>query len=297
MGGHIAVIGLGPEAIQNQFPGAATVSCSPSRSGAHSSGRSAPSYRPSAERAPTPTLNAANRSVSNDSHCLESGYAQKGFRPRRRSSAQGFRADWSVTSYNTRARDQIAGSGDAPIESMSVTLIDPVNVYVQTDRAVKYGVLFVLLTFTGFFMFELIKRLRIHPIQYLLVGLSLALFFLMLLSLSEHVVFALAYLAASAGCIGLLGFYLSFVLRSWKRGLGFAVLLSALYAALYGLLLSEDNALILGSILLFGILATIMILTRRIDWYAVGDAWQPLRDKSAADVAEVPAANAPNDIG
>jgi inner membrane protein len=220
------------------------------------------------------------------------------FLPRTRTvSAGGFRANWSVTSYNTTARDQIAGSDDAPMESMSVTLIDPVNVYVQTDRAVKYGVLFVLLTFAGFFMFELVKRLRIHPIQYLLVGLSLALFFLLLLSLSEHLVFSLAYLVASAACIGLLGFYLSFVLHSWKRGLGFAVALSALYAALYGLLLSEDNALILGSILLFAILAAIMVLTRRIDWYAVGDAWQPLRDRSPTGVVEATAASAHDDIG
>ncbi len=96
---------------------------------------------------------------------------------------------------------------------------------------------------------------------------------------------------ASASYIGLQGFYLSFVLDSWKRGLGFAALLSGLYAVLYGLLLSEDNALILGSILLFAILAAIMVLTRRIDWYAVGDAWQPLPDAPATSTAQVPAAN------
>lgn len=209
------------------------------------------------------------------------------FLPRTRDiSDKGFNAKWDITSYNTKARDQISATGpnpgDDPIEAMSVTLMDPINVYVQTDRAMKYGVLFVLLTFTGFFMFELIKQLRIHPIQYLLVGLSLALFFLLLLSLSEHMVFVLAYLIASTGCIGLLGFYLTFVLHSWKRGVGFGVLLTILYGALYGLLQSEDNALILGSLLLFAILATIMLLTRRIDWYAVGEAWQPLREVRAA---------------
>lgn len=204
------------------------------------------------------------------------------FLPRTRDvSDKGFNAKWDITSYNTKARDQITGTGDDSIEAMSVTLMDPINVYVQTDRAMKYGVLFVLLTFTGFFMFELIKQLRIHPIQYLLVGLSLALFFLLLLSLSEHMAFVLAYLIASAGCIGLLGFYLTFVLHSWKRGVGFGVLLTILYGALYGLLQSEDNALILGSLLLFAILATIMLLTRRIDWYAVGEAWQPLREVRA----------------
>ena len=185
--------------------------------------------------------------------------------------ASGFHANWKVTAFNTKAPAQLAGNApmDAGVmDTVSVKLIDPVNVYLQTDRAVKYGLLFVLLTFAGFFVFELIKQLRIHPIQYLLVGLALALFFLLLLSLSERIAFWQAYLGASVACIGLQGFYLSAVLHSWRRGLTFAALLSALYGALYGLLLSEDNALMLGSALLFVILAAIMVLTRRIDWYA-----------------------------
>jgi inner membrane protein len=119
-------------------------------------------------------------------------------------------------------------------------------------------------------MFELIKRLAIHPIQYGLVGLALAIFFLLLLSLSEHYEFWISYLAASVACIGLLGVYLSSVLKSRQRGIGFAAMLTLLYAALYGLLVSEDNALVLGSLMLFAILAAIMIVTRKIDWYALG---------------------------
>jgi inner membrane protein len=118
-------------------------------------------------------------------------------------------------------------------------------------------------------MFELIKQLRIHPIQYLLVGLALAIFFLLLISLSEHIAFEWAYLSASAACIGLQGFYLIYVLRSIARGIGFAGMLTALYGALYGLLGSEDNALLLGSLMLFAILAAIMVITRKIDWYRV----------------------------
>ncbi|THJ55958.1 cell envelope integrity protein CreD [Burkholderia sp. LS-044] len=197
--------------------------------------------------------------------------------------ARGFTGNWRVTSFNTKAREQIAtGNGDSAIETASVSMIEPVNVYLQAERATKYGALFVMLTFASFFMYELVKRLRIHPIQYTLVGLSLALFFLLLLSLSEHIAFAYAYLAASGACIGLLGFYLSFVLHSVKRGAVFSALLAVLYAALYGLLLSEDNALMLGSLLLFAILAGIMTLTRRVDWYLLGAAWQPLADKAAA---------------
>ncbi|KVU33530.1 hypothetical protein WK66_02640 [Burkholderia ubonensis] len=210
------------------------------------------------------------------------------FLPRTRTvDAGGFASAWSLTSFNTKVREQIAaGSGDEALEAASVSLIEPVNVYLEAERATKYGALFVMLTFASFFMFELVKRLRIHPIQYLLVGLSLALFFLLLLSLSEHIAFEYAYLAASGACIGLLGFYLSFVLRSVKRGAAFAGLLALLYAALYGLLLSEDNALMLGSLLLFAILAGIMTLTRRIDWYSVGAAWQPLADEPEAGAAK-----------
>ena len=144
------------------------------------------------------------------------------------------------------------------------------NIYTQADRASKYGLLFVLLTFVGFFMFELIKQLPIHPIQYGLVGLAIAIFFLLLVSLSEHVEFALAYLVSSVACIGLLGVYLSAVLRSARRGAGFAAMLGLLYATLYGLLVSEDNALVLGAGLLFVILATIMLVTRKVDWYQLG---------------------------
>ncbi|KWA04265.1 hypothetical protein WL26_25495 [Burkholderia cepacia] len=201
--------------------------------------------------------------------------------------ARGFTGNWRVTSFNTKAREQIAtGNGEGAIETASVSMIEPVNVYLQAERATKYGALFVMLTFASFFMYELVKRLRIHPIQYALVGLSLALFFLLLLSLSEHIAFAYAYLAASGACIGLLGFYLSFVLHSVKRGAVFSVLLAVLYAALYGLLLSEDNALMLGSLLLFAILAGIMTLTRRVDWYSLGAAWQPLADKAAASAVK-----------
>ena len=109
------------------------------------------------------------------------------------------------------------------------------------------------------------RELRIHPIQYGLVGLALAIFFLLLIGLSEHIAFGLAYLAASVACIGLLGFYLSHVLHSRARGLGFAAMLATLYAALYGLLISEDNALVLGAGLLFLILAALMIVTRKVD--------------------------------
>ena len=89
-------------------------------------------------------------------------------------------------------------------------------------------------------------------------------------ALSEHIAFWIAYLGAAAACIALLGFYLSAVLRSVKRGASFAIMLTMLYSALYGLLVSEDNALLLGSLLVFALIATAMALTRNVDWYPAG---------------------------
>jgi len=194
------------------------------------------------------------------------------FLPRsHRISDAGFRAHWDVSALASSTQAQLLqGAPTRDLEALSVGLVEPVNVYSQADRASKYGLLFVGLTFSGFFLFEVLKRLPIHPIQYTLVGLALAIFFLLLLSLSEHMAFWIAYLCASVACIGLLGAYLSAVLGSTGRSLGFAAILTALYAALYGLLVSEDNALVLGSLLLFAILAAAMLVTRRIDWYAAG---------------------------
>jgi inner membrane protein len=208
----------------------------------------------------------------------------------RQVSAKGFTADWEVSSLATGAQAQFLAGHTVPccdevaptsrygddhatapttggIDAVAVSLVDPVNIYSKADRATKYGLLFVVLTFVSFFMFELIKRLPIHPIQYALVGLALAIFFLLLISLSEHIAFDSAYLIAATACISLIGFYLSSVLRSRARGASFAAALAVLYTALYGLLASEDNALVLGAGLLFVCLATLMLATRRVDWY------------------------------
>ena len=193
--------------------------------------------------------------------------------PQQDISDKGFRAGWQVASVATNAQRRflqapslapdVGTSGDA----VGVSLFDPINPYTLADRATKYGLLFVLLTFVGFFMFELIKQVRVHPIQYLLVGLAIAIFFLLLVSLSEHIDFGVSYLVAALACIGLIGFYLAAVLQSAARGLGFAAMLGTLYASLYGLLVLEDIALVMGAGLLFAILAAIMVATRKVDWY------------------------------
>ncbi|MES2390057.1 MAG: cell envelope integrity protein CreD [Acidobacteriota bacterium] len=178
----------------------------------------------------------------------------------------GFNATWDVSSLASATQHQLT-TGAENVDVVSVSLVNGLDPYALASRAVKYGILFVLLTFAGFFLFELVKLMLIHPVQYLLVGFCLAVFFLLLVSFSEHMPFGLAYLIASVACIGLLTYYLVFVLRSRAYGLSFGAILSTLYAAIYGLLISEDNALLLGSLLLFGLIALVMILTRRVNWY------------------------------
>jgi inner membrane protein len=202
--------------------------------------------------------------------------------PSRTIDESGFHATWTIASLATNAQQQLRdnelGADPAhlqPVDSFNVAFIEPVNVYSMAERATKYGLLFVALTFAAFFMFEVLKMLPIHPVQYLLVGLALVLFFLLLVSLSEHIAFMTAYLIASAACILLIGYYLAAVLRDWRRGMGFGTALTLLYGALYGLLVSENNALVLGSILLFAVLSGVMVATRKVDWYQIGKTGQP----------------------
>lgn len=182
---------------------------------------------------------------------------------------QGFRAQWQIHQLARDLNAVLSRKGD---EACAVAFLEPLNIYLQTERAVKYGVLFVLLTLGGFFLFEVLRRLPIHPVQYGLVGLALALFFLLLLSLSERLPFAVAYGIATAACVALIGTYLAGALRSGRRAAAFSLALTGLYAALFGILASEDNALLLGSLLLFALLGAVMVGTRHVDWYSFSTA-------------------------
>ena len=196
----------------------------------------------------------------------------------------GFTANWQTSFFSTNLQEAmercVAGDCDALNgRSFGVSFIDPVDQYLKSDRAIKYALLFIALTFAGFFLFEVLKSLAVHPVQYALVGVALAFFYLLLLSLSEHLGFALAYLISASACVLLIGFYVCHVLRSVAHGLGFSAGLAALYGLLYGLLSAEDYALLMGSLLLFGLLGTVMVLTRKLDWYGVGKrkAAEPLQ--------------------
>jgi inner membrane protein len=204
--------------------------------------------------------------------------------------ADGFNARWSVTALASAAPQLVeqprAEKAPAPsahsthsalsaLDTLAVNFTDPVNPYTLADRAIKYGLLFVTLTFAAVALTETLARQRVrrvHPVQYALVGLALAFFFLLLLALSEHLPFGTAYGAAALACVALLGFYarhmLGNVLDGWLFGAGMALL----YGLLYLLLRREQTALLVGSLGLFAALAAVMLLTRRLDWYRLGGA-------------------------
>lgn len=191
-------------------------------------------------------------------------------------SAQGFSATWQSSFFSTNLEEALQAcvtrQSCHAFENrlFGVSFIEPVDQYLKTERSIKYALLFIVLTFAAFFLFEVLGRLAIHPIQYTLVGMALALFYLLLVSLSEHMPFGFAYGISALSCVGLIGFYVMHVLRSRARGAVFGGLLAVLYGVLYLLLDSEDYALLIGSVLVFAALAAVMVLTRNLDWYDIG---------------------------
>ncbi len=195
-------------------------------------------------------------------------------------STDGFTAEWDVTAFATNALEKLQRCAERECielnqSAFGVDFIQPVDVYTQSERAVKYGILFIVLTFAAFFLIEVMARMRMHVIQYGLVGCALAMFYLLLLSLAEHMPFIWAYLIANLGCAGLLGIYLTTALQSTAKGWGYAASVSALYWMLFAILRSEDFALLMGCLLLFAALAVIMLLTRKVDWYQVSQQLLP----------------------
>jgi inner membrane protein len=189
---------------------------------------------------------------------------------------QGFQARWQVLELN-RAYGQVFQEEEVnePMllqSAFGVSLFQPVDIYQRVERAVKYAVLFIALTFMTFFAWEQVTGNPLHPLQYLLVGLALSMFYLLLIALSEHIAFALAYVIAATALVLLIGLYLAGALRSARRGIVAGAAMSLIYGLLYMLLLSEDYSLLLGSIILFVALAAVMLTTRRIDWYQLRPA-------------------------
>ncbi|EQA4280760.1 cell envelope integrity protein CreD [Cronobacter dublinensis] len=190
-------------------------------------------------------------------------------------SASGFAAKWRSSWYANNLDGYFQKGEDVRLSSLpafSVTVATPVDQYQLTDRAVKYAMLLIALTYMAFFVCETLSGITMHPVQYLLVGLSLVMFYLLLLAFSEHIGFNLAWLVASLAGATLNALYLQAVLKGWRRSLVFAGGLLALDGVLWQLLRSQDFALLLGSGLLFAALTAVMLLTRHIDWYALTPA-------------------------
>jgi len=189
---------------------------------------------------------------------------------------QGFHAVWRVSSFSSDMERVLELCQEGACENyinntFGVSMMQSVDIYQQTERSVKYAILFITLTFVAFFLFEVMKSLRLHPMQYLMVGCSLTVFYLLLVSLSEHLDFQRAYLIASLANVGVIGFYISAVLQSRIRAVAFTAVLLILYGMLYLILRSEDNALLMGSLLIFAVLALVMVITRNLDWYRVAE--------------------------
>ncbi len=208
-----------------------------------------------------------------------------GFLPVNEVSEAGFKAEYVITNLalgtsliSTDSGQQIQpqtknrgfssyyvepGSG---AESVTVSLIQPVDLYDQVSRATKYGFLFIGFTFVAFLLFDLVGGVRISSVQYILVGVALVLFFILLLAFSEIIGFAFAYIIASVATIGLITAYAGSVLSSWRRASIIGGLLAALYGVIYILLSLEAYSLLIGSLLIFAALAGVMFVTRRLDW-------------------------------
>ncbi len=188
---------------------------------------------------------------------------------------QGFDATWEVSSLG-RSLPSVWTEGAidvnlAPQSEFGVELYMPVGLYQLSLRATKYAVLFIGLTFVAYFLFEVIAGLRLHPLQYLLVGFANTLFYLLLLSLSEHLGFGLAYIASAIASTALISTYSSAILGEQSRAILVTVVLVLLYLFLYMTLKAETYAMLAGAIGLWVTLATIMYLTRKVDWYGSGD--------------------------
>jgi inner membrane protein len=197
----------------------------------------------------------------------------------RQITSQGFDAVWRTShlstggrvAWNTLARaGTLANAGTAA----GVALFDPVNVYALSYRATQYAFLFVLFTFSALALTEILADVRLHAMQYALVGSAIAVFFLLLIALSEHIAFAEAYAAAATACVLLLTFYLRHPLGTFLRTATFFAMFVGLYGTLFVLLKSEDHALLMGSLMVFAVLAVAMIATRKLDWGQVGARMQ-----------------------
>ncbi len=191
------------------------------------------------------------------------------FLPDRRDVTDGgFEADWNVLHLNRNYPQSWTGSAyQISASAFGCQLILPVDQYRKTMRSAKYAIMFMALTFMIFFFTEILNNRRIHPVQYLLVGLTISIFYVLLLSLSEQIGFNLSYLISSVAVIGLISAYAASIFRQTNLTMILGLCLAGLYAFLFILIQLQDYALLLGSIGLFVAMGLIMYISRKVDWY------------------------------
>jgi inner membrane protein len=188
----------------------------------------------------------------------------------RQVTATGFTAAWKIP-HLARSVPEAWSLTEGGLERLQphafgVTMIDPVDFYSLINRAAKYGIMFVAMAFMAVFCLELVSRSRVHPVQYLFTGIAMVFFYVLLLSLAEHLGFVRAYLAASVATGAMLSIYVGAALSSVARGLVMLVVFALTYAMLYLILQLEDYALLAGAMLGFVALAIVMFVTLRVDW-------------------------------
>ncbi len=204
---------------------------------------------------------------------------QGSFLPSERNlNKDGFTAKWEVSYYGRNypqlATDRGGGKPEAGAINGSlfgVEFLSSIDSYRNVERSTKYGILFIAMVFMAFFLFEVLAALQIHTVQYVLVGLALSLFFLMLLSLSEFLPFWAAYLVAAGSAVTMIVLYSAKFLASGKRTAMLAAELSTVYSYLYVVLQLQDFSLLMGSAMLVGALGALMYLTRNVNWYAIDE--------------------------
>ncbi len=187
-------------------------------------------------------------------------------------TSEGFTASWRVLHLNRPFSQQsFEGLPNIGDYTFDVNFIIPVDEYQQNERAVKYGFLVIGLTFLIFFLIQSISKIKIHIFQYTMIGLALVLFYTLLISITEHSSFSLAYFISSVMTVGLISLYSVAILKNKKFPTFICISLAALYGFIYVIIQMENYALLVGSIGLFVILATVMYASRKIDWNQQND--------------------------
>lgn len=195
---------------------------------------------------------------------------------KRKVDKNGFTAHWKVLHINRNFPQAWTGKKHHIMHtSFGVELQLPVDVYQKSMRVAKYAILFIVLTYLVFFFVEILNRILIHPIQYILVGIALILFYVLLLAFSEQVNFDVAYLIAAFMTMILIFLYCRSILKSWALASMTAVILSILYGFIFIIIQIQDYALLFGSLGIFLILAVTMYFSRKIDWFEIGKSEEP----------------------